>query len=123
MRGHQPLIDMRRQRILPSDSAWVLDMDSPVGDWLSRNWHGFAPSGGPLQPHIAVGADDVIEVLDFRCLVGMTVHLQAGRGDDRAKRLFAAIRKVQPKVLACCRKSELWIFKKEEGGNGKRIPA
>lgn len=122
MRGHQPLIDMRRAGVLPNEAAFVTDMETLVGDWLSRNWHGFASDGHPV-PHIAVETGDVIEILDFRCLRGLIVHLEATRSDERAKRLFAAIRKVQPKVLACCRKTEIWLYRNDEGGNGKRIPA
>ncbi|MGN1057202.1 MAG: hypothetical protein ACI4QS_10875 [Comamonas sp.] len=122
MRGHQPLVDMRRAGMLPGPAVWVEDVDCPLGNWLSRNWHGLT-TDGKAQPHIVVDDTDVIEVLDFRCLRGLIVHLRADRSDDRAKRLFSAIRKVQPKVLACVRGTETWLYRNEEGGNGKRIPA
>lgn len=122
MRGHEPLIEMRRAGVRPNVAAWVSDNDDPLDRWFSRNWHGYDLGTG-LQPHIAVDDTDVIEVLDFRCLRGLIVHLHADRSDDRAKRLFAAIRKVGPKVLACCRKTEIWIYRNDEGGNGKRIRA
>lgn len=120
MRGHEPLIEMRRNGFLPGEAAFVSDNDFALDHWFSRNWHGYSPRG-ELTPCIAIDENDVIEVIDFRFLTGLIVHLHAGRGDDRAKRLFASIRAVQPKVLACCRPQELWIFSRQEGGNGKRI--
>lgn len=124
MRGQEPLLQMRRSGVLPSTTAWVTDTDCQLDGWFSRNWHGcLSSSTGRLEPCIHVEERDVPELLDFRFLVGLHVHLCCWRGDDRAKRLFAAIRSFGPAVLACARDTEVWFFQKEEGGNGKRIRA
>lgn len=122
MRGQEPLLQMRRSGVLPSATAWVTDTECELDAWLSRNWHG-APNTatGHLEPCIHLDERDVPELLDFRCLIGLQVHLHCWRGDERAKRLFAAIRNAGPAALACARDNEIWFFTKEQGGNGKRL--
>lgn len=120
MRGHQPLIEMRRAGVLPDQAAWVTDNEYPLDHWFARNWHGFDVQNG-LKPCIAIDEADVIEALDFRCLHGLMVHLHAERCQERAKRLFSVIRKVKPKALICAQPTEIWFYQASEGGNGKRI--
>lgn len=66
MRGHKPLIELRRQGVCPS----VIFVD--VGHDLlqcSKDWH------IDMQdfPHINITGDDDIATLDLRFLVGCTV--------------------------------------------------
>ena len=124
MVGHTPLLQMRRSGLLPNQHAWVTDTGCPMDAWFGRNWHGdLNPYSQKLTPCIDLAETDVPEALDFRCLVGLMVHLRTTRGADRAKRLFAAIRSVGPAKLICANESDMWLFQKEEGGNGKRIRA
>ncbi|MGU3629859.1 hypothetical protein [Comamonas sp. C24C] len=120
MRGHQPILDMRRCGYAPSSAVFVSDTECPMEAWNARNWHGLA--NDPL-PTVLIEAADALEQLDFRFAVGLPVSLMCLRGEERAKRLFAAIRRAGPSVLACSMGNEVWVFKKEEGGNGKRIRA
>ncbi|MDL5036825.1 hypothetical protein QRD40_10750 [Comamonas sp. Y6] len=120
MRGHQPILDMRREGYVPNSAVFVSDTDCVLEAWSARNWHGVANN---THPTVLIELTDALEQLDFRFAVGLHVSLMCQRGEERAKRLFAAIRRVEPCVLACAMGNEIWIFKKEEGGNGKRIRA
>lgn len=120
MLGHQPILKMRRGGYAPSSAVFVSDTDCALEAWSARNWHGVANNP---HPTVLIEPADALEQLDFRFAVGLSVSLMCMRGEERAKRLFAAIRKVGPSVLACAMGTEIWIFKKEEGGNGKRIRA
>lgn len=124
MRGQEPLLQMRRAGYLPCRTAWVTDSDSQLDAWFSRNWHRDRNEFNDQQdPHLHVDESDVPELLDFCCLVGMQVCLFGQRGDDRARRLFAAIRKAGAGLLVCARDEEIWFYTKEQGGNGKRLHA
>ncbi len=119
MRGHQPILDMRRGGFAPTSTVFVSDTECPMEAWNARNWQGLTDP----MPTVVIEASDALEQLDFRFAVGLHVSLMCQRGEERAKRLFAAIRKAGPCVLACAMGNEVWVFKKEEGGNGKRIRA
>lgn len=87
MTGHEALQAMRRNSRIPR-CVWVTDGE----DARARDWHE-APNMFDQQRHavIAIGAADIPEALDFRCVVGLVVHLAAERGEARAKRLHAAL--------------------------------
>lgn len=87
MTGHEALQAMRRARRVPR-CVWITDGE----DVRARDWHEEV-NLFDLQRHavIAVAAADIPEALDFRCLVGLEVHLAAERGQARAQRLHAAL--------------------------------
>lgn len=90
---------MRRSGVRPA-CVWVWDDADPLSEIASRDWHTEPnPFSGKLHAAIHVSAVDVPEALDFRCLVGMDVHLFNGRNDERARRMFLAIEKSKPAVL------------------------
>lgn len=122
MTGHEVLLKLRRDRLLPSRSLYIADSDSPFDRLCAENWHQCESSAtGLWEPHVLVEEFDVPEHLDLRFCIGLVVHLSALRGIDRAQRLFKAIRSAQPELLACVVGDEVWYYSKEIGGNGKRF--
>lgn len=87
MTGDRELWVLRRGQHKP-EAAWVVDGDSAC----ARNWaqNPYCLTG-EVQPEIEIAETDIPETLDLRCLVGMTVHVCALRGEGRARRLHAAI--------------------------------
>lgn len=87
MNGHQALLDMRRARKTPR-CVWITDGD----DIRARDWHEEV-NHADQQRHavISLAAEDIPEALDFRCCVGLEVHIAAERGEARARRLHAAL--------------------------------
>ena len=94
MRGHEPLLSLRRKGLKPSMVFIDLFEDSD-NSW--RDW----PNNDPRHPQIEVSDDDSIAGLDFRFVVGLTVmvtghdkpRVHAIRGvciDAGAKRVVAA---------------------------------
>lgn len=124
MIGHTPLLKMRRDGVLPYDVVHVIDGDSEFAIELAQQWHRIPSSAnGLLTPHVVVGQEDSPERLDVRFCRQLGVVLEAGRGQERAQRLFKAIRAVEPAILCCAMPDEIWFYTKEQGGNGKRIHA
>jgi hypothetical protein len=87
LNGHDPLRAMRRARVVPR-CVWVTDGDEP----FARDWHEQI-NCTDQQRHAVIGvaAGDIPEALDFRCVVGLEVHLSAERGEARGRRLHAAL--------------------------------
>lgn len=124
MTGHEPLLKLRRKGLLPHDVIHVIDGDSIFAKERSLDWHHqICPYSGRLVPHVRIDAQDTPESLDLRFCIGMNVSLEVERGDERARRLFKAIREAGPALLACARldAQEVWFYSKEMGGNGKRF--
>lgn len=65
MRGHQPLIAMRRRGLRPQ-AAWI-DLVPSLTEH-SATWHQWSTA-----PHIEVTDSESVRRLDLRCLVGMDV--------------------------------------------------
>jgi non-ribosomal peptide synthetase component F len=87
MNGHEPLQAMRRIHRIPR-CVWITDGD----DIRSRDWDE-EPNVIDQQRHavISLAAADIPEAIDFRCVVGLEVHLSAERGETRARRLHTAL--------------------------------
>lgn len=87
MKGDTALRAMRRARLVPR-AVWVTDGDEP----FAGNWHEQI-NCCDQQRHAVIGvaAGDIPEALDFRCVVGLDVHLSAERGEARGRRLHAAL--------------------------------
>lgn len=87
MNGQQPLQAMRREHRVPR-CVWITDGD----DIRSRDWHEEI-NHADQQRHavLSLAESDIPETIDFRCVVGLEVHLSAERGESRAKRLHAAL--------------------------------
>ena len=85
MRGHLPLIAMRRSRKRPS--IFVAVDIHPGGHWLADNWHQWQDQ----PPQIAVDPSDQIELLDLRFLIALDVCISADEQyADVARRLGEA---------------------------------
>ena len=86
MHGHQPLIDMRRGGAKPSGIVFIDDLPNPI----SKDWQNPGESRAevwePDQPTICTYGD-VIQMLDMRFLVGLTVSVSS-YSEIRAKALF-----------------------------------
>lgn len=91
MNGHEPLQAMRRDRRVPR-CVWITDGE----DIRARDWHEEV-NCVDQQRHavICLAESDIPEALDFRCVVGLDVHLSAERGEARARRLHAALIEAQ----------------------------
>ena len=81
MRGHQPLIELRRRGMRP-DLVSIATDPSPWRDWA--DWWEWTD-----VPQLEVPATDSIRLLDLRFLVGLNVMI-AGLNGDRVRQLFAA---------------------------------
>jgi hypothetical protein len=87
MNGHQALIAMRRDRRVPR-CVWVTDGDDPrAKDWDDEINH----ADQRRHAVIELAASDIPEALDFRCVVGLEVHVSAERGVARATRIHEAL--------------------------------
>lgn len=84
MRGHEPLITMRKQHRKP---VWV---SLTLGDrsWAAENWHEWSTQ----MPHVVVQPQDPIDRLDLRFLMAIdTVDVDADVSDEpRLRKLFDA---------------------------------
>ena len=90
MKGHLPLLAMRRAGKVPA-AVWLsLDPDDSWRDWpqnLGLSWRKFPDAGG--SAHILVEPHDNIRVLDLRFLVGLTAWVH-GSDAGRVEELHAA---------------------------------
>lgn len=102
MNGHQALIDMRRGGLKPTA---VFVVDGPETG-LDRAWTD--PVWGSNYPCIAIGERDIPEALDLRYAVGLQVHIDGGRGDERAKRLHDAFAAAGARIVGTITKNNAW---------------
>lgn len=90
MRGHQPLLEMRRRGAMPHAATLCLD---PVPWDLAAHW---PEDGNHVCAQIAVGPDESIARLDLRMLVGLPIVFVDGSDRARVEALFAACIAVKP---------------------------
>lgn len=77
MRGHQPLVAMRKAGKLPASVWFEVDSGEAWRNWpqyLGINWARFPGKIGSAD--VLIEPDDSIPRLDLRFVVGMTVHAQ-----------------------------------------------
>jgi hypothetical protein len=87
MNGHQALIALRRARRVPR-CVWVTDGSDPrTKDWHEEINHADQQRHAVLE----IAASDIPEALDFRCVVGLEVHVAAERGAARGIRIHQAL--------------------------------
>lgn len=84
MRGHLPIVAMRRQHRRPGMVSFNV---GPTTDWLADHWQETAG----LPPHVLVEPTDAIDRLDLRFVVGLLVDV-SGHVDhrDRVLRIYEA---------------------------------
>ncbi len=94
MRGHEPLVAMRRRDSKPSDFVEVLMRPYPLrGDWATREFR---------KGRVFVDPFDAVDRLDLRFLVGCDVMVD-GEDPDRVRRLYAALQRHKARrVIANC---------------------
>jgi len=115
MTGHEPLLKMRRAGKKPA-CVWVTDEDSSYAIKAAADWHLMPnPFTEKLFAHIHIKESDVPEALDFRCLVGLTVHMECERGSDRAQRLFKAIVDASPAFVISVQDKQVWTHGEKNG--------
>jgi hypothetical protein len=73
MRGHEPLIAMRMRGMTPSTVELMVDQRMP--SWFWREWPTERHPGEPIHARILVGETDSPQLLDLRCLIGLTVQV------------------------------------------------
>ena len=88
MRGQDGIIKIRMQGLAPA----LINIDdysfkSPLTDWEEKD----------QTPTVCVHKD-VLEMLDLRFLIGMTVNISSA-SEDRAKRLFDLCKKARAKKV------------------------
>ena len=116
MKGMPQLIELRRKGFKPA-CAYVYDDSSRLFHLSASEWH-YSPNrsdGNRLYAHIQLDEVDIPERLDLRPLVGLEVHLLGFRSEARTRRLFEAMKRITPLVIAAPLESGLLIFKKETG--------
>lgn len=97
MRGHEPLIEMRRAGVMPNSAMLCLD---PVPRVFTTNWP-LDGAFGHCAATIAVDSDDVIRRLDLRFLVGLPLVWVRGHDRARVVELFEACIAAKPlRVIA-----------------------
>jgi hypothetical protein len=82
MRGHEPLLQMRR---LGAKPRMVTLLTTPGFDRWVSTW----PALFPEYPEVEIGSDETPERLDLRCLVGLQVRVQ-GADEQRVERVARA---------------------------------
>jgi hypothetical protein len=93
MTGHEELRNMRRRKLVPR-AVWITDGE----DVMARDWHE-EPNLCDQQKHacISLAETDVPEALDFRCLIGLEVHVSGDRSAARARRIHNALIEAEAK--------------------------
>jgi hypothetical protein len=79
MRGHEPLLQMRRSGLRPRT---VTLLTAPGWDRWVSNW----PAVCPEFPELEIAPDETPERLDLRCLIGLPVHV-LGTDEARVERI------------------------------------
>lgn len=99
MIGAAELLELRRAKRKP-EAVWIQLLEA---GFVHDNWNKpeVAYAGGRAQ--IDIFADEVLDHLDFRCVIGMVVHIIAADADhDRMIDLIDRLTEFTPaRVLAC----------------------
>ena len=98
MRGHESVLEVRKQGYAV-DNVWVqvLDFDKPKYPFMQDPDNALELG---LRPEIYINRCDKIPTLDFRCLVGATVHL-IGEDETRVRSILKQILRYKPaRVIA-----------------------
>lgn len=82
MKGHQQLIDMRLRGRLPL--SLYIGVDEVWPRWFTSDWTTETCHGSGVHAHVLVEPEDLIDRLDLRFVVGMTVQV-SGDEDARVK--------------------------------------
>lgn len=85
MRGHEPLLAMRRRGLTPT-SVWLVDTPPPrpLRDGTRLDWWAFRPA---LEAEVFIETADHPQRVDLRFVVGLPVHVQMA--DPVRMRAFA----------------------------------
>lgn len=83
MRGHDPILTMRRNGSRPSHVTLAVHSGKAYDWWTTPELLAF--------PEVQIEPADVPELLDLRFLVGLPVVLDVGTESHRMDRLMAAV--------------------------------
>lgn len=116
MNGMAQLLQLRRKGYKPA-CACIYDDSSVLFTSAAKEWPACPNkhAGNQLFARIQLDEADQPEQIDFRPLTGLEVYLLGFRGDDRTTRIFNAVKRVNPALLAAGLSGALMIFKKETG--------
>lgn len=103
MNGHQQLIAMRRTGFVPPA---VFVIDGPADMNLDNRWTD--DLWGSSFAHVRIDERDMPEALDLRFAVGLQVHIDGLRGDERAKRLHDAFVSASAKTVGTISQNNFW---------------
>lgn len=119
MIGHETLIALRMKGYKPS-SVFVNIL--PDGQDYTVFTHPDMVMSMGGQPEIDLGPDDSPRTADFRCVVGLPVHLT---GTDEARVLAVADRVIQfrPSMLLASGFSDEYLYRWTPTGGMKRVEA
>jgi hypothetical protein len=94
-----------------------MDDDSAATRQIASDWQTFPNAfSEKYHAHIRLNADDVPEAMDFRCLIGLQVHVSSVRGVDRQKRIFDAVAAAGPDLVLAAQGDDLWVHKGAKRG-------
>lgn len=96
MRGHEPLIALRRSGCTPPFGVSIETAEAPSA-WPAR-WHamGYEPS----RAHVHIGPQERLHALDLRFVVGMDVYVD-GTSARRVREVMVAVKAYQPARVVC----------------------
>lgn len=96
MNGMDALCELRTDQSAVPRAVWIVD----GSDERAAYWDAL-PSFADRQLHavVEIGEKDIPEALDFRCVVGLTVHISGERGAGRLRRLHQAAIEAKARVV------------------------
>lgn len=96
MTGMEALCELRSEQNAVPRAVWIIDGDDERADY----WESL-PNYVDRQLHavVTIGPRDTPEALDFRCVVGLTVHIQGDRGAGRLRRLHQAVIEAKARIV------------------------
>lgn len=116
MNGMAQLWELRRKGFKPA-CVCVYDDDSSLLTRAAEDWHR-SPNrhaGSSLFARIQMDATDLPERVDFRPLTGLEVHVLGFRSEERTRRIYEAVKRINPILIAAALSDAVMIFRKETG--------
>lgn len=116
MNGMVQLWELRRKGFKPC-CVNIYDDSSPILVSHAQEWH-FHPNrfdGGALYARIQLDESDLPERIDFRPLTGLEVFVNGLRNEDRTRRIYEAVKRINPVLIAAALSDAVMIFRKETG--------
>lgn len=116
MKGMAQLLALRRKGFKPVCVS-VYDDSSELLAVAAKEWHASpnCHAGSTLFARIQLDESDLPEHIDFRPLTGLEVHVLGFRSEERTRRIYEAVKRINPVLIAAAMSDAVMIFKKESG--------